>query len=340
MKGVVFLGDNEVEVRDFPDPKPAPGEVVIEMKIGGLCGSDLHKYHNDKKYAESREGMIAGHEPTGIVAEVGAGVTNVKVGDRVCVYHRTGCGYCVECVGGTPAHCPTGGAFGRTQDGSHADYMVTEARYCLPLPDSVSFDVGTQLACTAGTAFAGSSKIGGRAGDWYVVFGLGPVGLTALLMGQGMGYRTIGVDVQPYRVELAGRFGHAHTINAAEQDPVEAIRELTGGKGARGVVECSGNAIARKQAAQVAGRNGTVVYVGGGSPDLTINIGDLMGKNITILGNSVYPVNAYYDMVEFVQRNEVPLDDIVTHRYSIDQAVEAYRTFDAGETGKVVFDWS
>ena len=339
MKGVVFLGDSEVEVRDFPTPEPGPGQVVIQMKVGGLCGSDLHKYHSSREWAASREGMISGHEPAGVVSEVGANVDNVSMGDRVCVYHRTGCGYCVQCVSGTPAHCPTGGAFGRTQDGSHADYMVTEARYCMPLPDSLSFAVGTQLACTAGTAFAAAQKIPGHAGDHYVVFGLGPVGMTALLMGRAMGFETIGVDIQPYRLELASRIGQGTVIDASKQDPVEAIRDLTGGKGARGVVECSGSDKGRTQATSVAGRKATVVYVGSGAQDLKVRIGDIIGKDLTIRGNSVYPVSSYYEAVDFLQSHDVPLDEMVTHRYRIDQAVEAYNTFDAGRTGKVAFEW-
>ncbi len=340
MKGVVYLGDSEVEVRDFPDPEPGSGQVVIQMKIGGLCGSDLHKYHSSREWAAGREGMISGHEPTGVVVEVGKNVKNVKVGARVCVYHRVGCGYCVECVSGTPAHCPTGGAFGRTQDGSHADLMLTESRYCLPLPESLSFEVGTQLACTAGTAFAGASKILGHAGDTYVVFGLGPVGMTALLVGQGMGYQTIGIDVQAYRVALAERIGNGRVIDASKDDPVEVIQDLTNGRGATGVVECSGNSKARTQAAQVAGRKGTVVYVGGGgAANLMVSMGDLIGKDVTIRGNSVYPVSAYYEAVEFLQKTSVPLDDMVTHRYRIEDAVEAFNTFDSSQTGKVVFEW-
>ena len=339
MKGVVFLGDSEVEVRDFPTPEPGPGQVVIQMKVGGLCGSDLHKYHNNRVWAAEREGMISGHEPAGVVAEVGANVENVSVGDRVCVYHRVGCSYCVECVSGTPAHCPTGGSFGRTQDGSHADYMLTEARYCLPLPEFLSFAVGTQLACTAGTAFAAAGKVTGRAGDPYVVFGLGPVGLTALLMGRAMGYETIEVDIQPYRLELAARIGQGTVIDASKQDPVEAIGDLTGGKGARGVVECSGSDKARTQATSVAGRKATVVYVGSGAQNLTVRVGDIIGKDLTIRGNSVYPVGAYYQAVEFLASHDVPLDEMVTHRYKIEQAVEAFKTFDNGETGKAVFVW-
>ena len=90
MKGVVYLGDSEVEVREIAKPDPGPTEVVIEMKVGGLCGSDLHKYHSSRAWAQEREGMIAGHEPTGVVAELGRDVKNLSVGDRVCVYHSVG----------------------------------------------------------------------------------------------------------------------------------------------------------------------------------------------------------------------------------------------------------
>ena len=239
MKGVVYLGDSEVEVRDFSKPEPGLGQVVIQMKVGGLCGSDLHKYHSNREWASERKGMISGHEPAGVVVEVR----------------------------------------------------------------------------------------------------LGPVGLTALLMGQAMGFNAIGVDVQPYRVGLAERIGKGTVIDASVQDPVEAIRDLTGGKGATGVVECSGNGKARTQAARVAGRKATVVYIGSGQQDLTINVGDLIGKDITIRGNSVYPVGAYYEAVTFLETHTVPLDDIVTHRFKVEDAVEAFNTFDAGETGKVVFEW-
>ena len=122
MRGVVYLGDSEVEVRDFNRPEPGPGQVVIEMRVAGLCGSDLHKYHSSREWARERNGMISGHEPAGVVADVGKDVENVSEGDRVCVYHTVGCGHCAVCVSGTPVFCSNQGAFGRTRDGSHADY--------------------------------------------------------------------------------------------------------------------------------------------------------------------------------------------------------------------------
>ena len=339
MKGIVYLGDSEVEVRDFRKPEPGPGQVVVQMKAAGLCGSDLHKYHNSRAWAEERRGMISGHEPSGVVAEIGPGVTHLSVGDRVCVYHSLGCGHCQTCLSGEPVFCADEGAFGRTCDGSHADFMATDARYCLPLPDAFSFAVGTQLACTAGTAFAAVKKVLPHPGDALVVFGLGPVGMSALLMAGAMGYRTIGVDVNPHRIALAKRLGNDDVVDIRKDDPVQAIMDITRGNGAAGVVECSGNGTARTQAAAVAARRGTVVYVGAGAKEISLAPTHVMLKELTIRGNAVYSRGAYFEAVAFLQTHYVPLDELVTHRFGIDQAVEAFALFDRGDTGKVIFEW-
>lgn len=340
MKGVVYLGENEVEVRNFPQPEPGPGQVIIKMKVGGLCGSDLHKYRNSRKWASQRNGMISGHEPAGVIAEIGPNVDLLSVGDRVCVYHRVGCGHCMDCRSGYAAFCDdVRGAFGRTQDGSHADYMLTDARYCLPLPNELSFEVGTQLACTAGTSFSALRKIPAHSGETLVVFGLGPVGLSGLLLGIGMGYQGIGVEINPYRIELAKKVVQGIVIDAKKNNPIDLIQDLTRGKGVGGVLECSGNPIARRQAASVASRDATVIYIGGGPAELSINFSDLLSKDITIKGNSVYSIASYYEEVEFLLKHSIPLDAIVTHSFKIENAAEAFSIFDTGETGKVVFKW-
>jgi len=342
MKGVVYLGDSQVEVRDFATPAAGPGEVIVEIKVAGLCGSDLHKYHSSRQWAQDRDGMISGHEPVGVIAELGPHVDGLAVGDRVCVYHRTGCGLCPDCRSGNAAFCDdVRGAFGRTQDGSHADFMRTDARYCMPLPDEISFVTATQLACTAGTSFSALRKIPNKGADVLVVFGLGPVGMAGLLLGIGMGFHGIGVDVHPYRVAL-GRsvVGDGLIIDASGEDPVEAILDHTRGRGASGVLECSGSAVARRQAATVAGRGATAVYVGGGTPDIQVDMGDVLQKDLTLRGNSVFSMASYFEAVEFLRRTPVRLDDIVTHRFGIDEAKEAFSVFDAGETGKVILEWS
>ncbi|MEE2657751.1 MAG: alcohol dehydrogenase catalytic domain-containing protein [Candidatus Latescibacterota bacterium] len=339
MRGVVYLGESEVEVRDFPDPEPGPGQVVIEMRVGGLCGSDLHKYHSSREWAVRREGMISGHEPAGVVAEIGAAVDNVVVGDRVCIYHRTGCGQCADCVSGYAASCSEGGAFGRTRDGSHADYMLTEARYCMKLPPALSFAAGTQLACTAGTAYSAVSKVEARPDDRIVVFGLGPVGLTTLLLARAIGYDAIGVEVHPYRVEFARLLSDGLIIDAGI-DATQAIADLRAEVGVKAVLECSGSAWARRQSTSIAGRGAVVVYVGGGNPELSVEIGDVIGKDLCLRGSSVYTMRQYYEAAQLLTERGLSLDALVTHRYPLEQAPEAFRLFDSGESGKVIFDWT
>lgn len=339
MKGAVYLGGSEIEVREFPRPEPGPGEVLVEMKSAGLCGSDLHKYHNDRAWAEERKGMIAGHEPAGVVAELGPDVGNVSIGERVCVYHSLGCGHCRYCLSGEPVFCADEGAFGRTRDGCHADFMLAPARHCLHLPDELSFDVGAMLACTACTAFAALRKLPVQAGDTVAVFGLGPVGLTGLLMAQAIGCRGIGVEVSSYRIDLARRLGCDLLVNAHDSDAPEAIMDFTDGQGANGILECSGAPVARTQTGAAAAKHGHIVIVGAGADEVLLAERAILGKELTIQGNAVFSMQSYFEAVEFLMTHSLPLDDMVTHRLEIEQAPEAFALFDTGDTGKVVFAW-
>lgn len=340
MKGACYLGESRLEVRDYPDPKPGFGEVLIQMKAAGLCGSDLHKYHDSREWAARRKGMISGHEPAGVVAAVGPGVDTVRVGDRVSVYHSLGCGHCRFCFAGTPQFCRDEGAFGRTRDGCHADFMTTPARYCLPLPPEFSFATGATLACTALTAYAALQKIPIEHGKTLVVFGLGPVGLTGLLLAQASGLRAIGVDVNPYRLELAEKFSPHLVVDAAKTDPVKAILDATDGEGAHGVLECSGNATARTQTAMVSAWHGCVVIVGAGDVKVSIDTDQYLKKELVVRGNLVCSMSQYYQAVDFLRAHPaVRLDDMITHRFRITEAAEAFAVFDGGKTGKVMFEW-
>jgi propanol-preferring alcohol dehydrogenase len=176
-------------------------------------------------------------------------------------------------------------------------------------------------------------------GETLVVFGLGPVGMAALLMGESMGYRCVGVDISAYRLDLAKRLSGGNVLDASEVDPVQVVKDLTEGKGAQGVLECSGSGAARTQTAALAARHGTVVVVGAGDKDITFTFTDILRKALTIRGNAVFSMSAYFDTVEFLQQNEVPLENMVTHRFTVDQGVEAFQLFDTGQTGKVIFEW-
>ena len=140
-----------------------------------------------------------------------------------------------------------------------------------------------------------------------MVFGLGPVGLSVLVMGQAMGFNCVGVDINPYRIEQAKRLVEGTILDGKALDPVEGVKDLTG------VVECSGSGVARRQAPAVAGLHATVVYVGAGAKEITMNPLDVMRKELTIRGNAVYSMGAYFEAVRFLQANSIQMDDLVTH---------------------------
>jgi threonine dehydrogenase-like Zn-dependent dehydrogenase len=345
MKGVVFLGNRQLEIRDFPDPTPGPGEVVLQIKASGMCGSDLKFYRSANAAAELGLGgdgdpIIGGHEPCGVVAEVGPGV-NAKqafVGQRVMDHHYYGCGVCKHCRQGWSQLCGDGFVvYGVTGNGAHADYMKVPAATLVPLPDELSFAEGAAVSCGTGTAYNALRRMHLVGGTTMAVFGPGPVGLSATMLGPVLGVRVIAVDIGPERLELAKQFGAEHVINAKDDDPVKAIKELTGGEGVDYALECSGSPDARLAAVQGARTWGTVCFVGEGQT-VTLDVSrDMIRKQITLLGSWTFNTIAQADCARFVAANQVPVEKLFTQRYKLDQAADAYRLFDTQTTGKGVF---
>jgi len=339
MRGVVLLGDSECCVKEFPDPVPGPGEVRVKMMATGICGSDLHLYHIDKERAEKRGDRIPGHEPCGIVDEVGHEVRKVKAGDRVVVNHYLGCGHCDECASGNVMWCRERRGYGGAIDGSHADFVIADERNCVPMPDSISFIDGAFVACPGGTAYSSMRKLEVGAGDSVAIFGLGPVGLSGLILAKAMGGKVIGVDIIDERTELATQLGADAVVNAQKEDPVEAIRNFTDVKGAALAFEASGSAKGRSDIVSCLRRGGKVVFVGAGSSEKVIDPGQLIGSQLTLMGSFVLPLWMTWEMLDFLNTQNVSFERTVTHRFSIEEAPEAYRIFDEGKTGKVVFEW-
>ena len=339
MRGVVFTGDRQAQVCDFADPVPGPGEVVVQMKASGLCGSDLHFYRQE---AEKRAGSltISGHEPSGVIAALGAGVTNVKVGDRVSVYHWLGCGRCKLCRAGKPMLCAERRAHSLSLHGSNADLMLTDESNCLPLPDELSFAVGAMLACTAGTAYSSMNKLHPSGEDTVAVFGLGPVGLCGMLVAKGMGGHVIGVEPVSERRELALDLGADEVIDPGQvQDVCAVVRDLTQGEGADLSFETSGSAAGQNGAVDCLRVGGKAVFVGFGGSGKTIDPTQIIERELTLMGSYVNPIYMYWDVIRFIVAKELPLDKMVTHRFAIEEAPEAFRLFDQGKTGKVILEW-
>ncbi len=339
MKGVIFPGDRRAEVKDYPEPQPGPGEVVVKMQAAGLCGSDLHLY---RQTAAQRAGntTIPGHEPSGIVAEVGAGVQHVHVGDRVSVYHYRGCGRCQHCLAGTIMWCPERRGYGGPIHGSDADYLLTDARNCLPLPDELSFAHGALIACAAGTAFSSTRKLQLSGEDTLVIFGQGPVGLCGLLMAKAMGARVVGVEPIAERRALAQTLGADEVLDPGSEDIEAVVKDLTHGQGADAAFETSGSAAGQNGAVDCLRLGGRAVFVGFGVREKTLNPSQFIGRQLTLMGSFVMPIYAYWDLVHFILDHHLPLEAMITHRFRLDDAPKAFKIFDAGRTGKVIFEWA
>ena len=333
MRGVVFLGNRQLEIRDFPDPQPGPGEAVVKMRASGLCGSDLHVYRGAQAQTS-----IGGHEPCGEVAALGPGVTGLQVGARVINHHYAGCGACKYCRIGYEQLCVHGHRiFGFGTHGGNADYLLVPARTLLPLPDELTFEEGAAVACGTGTAYMALKKLDVSGRDTLAVYGQGPVGLSATLLGKAMGARVIAVDVTPDRLELARNFGADVVLNPGEGDPVAAIRELTHGEGADATLDCTGHAAAREQTVQSARVWGRACFVGEGGT-VTLNVSrDVIHKHLTIYGSWTFGTVGMAECAQFIVDRGLPLARLITHRFPLDQAVEAFRIFDTGTTGKCVF---
>jgi threonine dehydrogenase-like Zn-dependent dehydrogenase len=348
VRGVVFLGDRELELREFPDPRPGPGEVVLAMKASGMCGSDLHPYRAPRSGGAARSlglgggagPVIAGHEPCGVVAERGPEVPAAAAppGARVMCHHYKGCGSCRHCRAGWAQLCPRGiVVYGMTGHGGHAPYMVVPASTLVPLPDELSFEAGAAISCGTGTAYQALRRLDVSGRDTLAVFGQGPVGLSATLLGVAMGARVVAVEVGPERRALARALGADAVIDPEATDPVTALRELTGGEGVDAALDCSGHPAARAAAARATRPWGRVGLVGEGG-QVTFDVSpDLLRRQLTLHASWTFSTLIQEECARFIVRRRVPLERLLTDRYALAQAGAAYRRFDTQTTGKGVF---
>jgi threonine dehydrogenase-like Zn-dependent dehydrogenase len=340
MRGILLPGDRRVQVSEFPEPTPGEGEVVVQMRAAAVCGSDLHTYRTSAEKRAASAGMIAGHEPAGLVVACGPGVHRVAPGTRVSVYHYRGCGHCRRCLGGQIMWCAERRGYGGPIHGSDADYLLTDERNCLPLPDGLSFEIGALLACNTSTAYSSMQKLNPSGRDTVVIFGLGPVGLNGLLIAKAMGARVLGVDISPIRQKLAAELGADAVFDPSKVDVPAEVRLRTAGDGAPLAFETSGSARAQAQLLDVLGYGGKAALVGIGSSQPSINPSALVGKQLSLMGSFVSSIQQHFELLQFIHDHALPLEGMITHRLGLDDAEEAFSLADRAETGKVMFVWS
>ena len=328
MKSLELPGNGEVACIDAPDPEPGTGEVLVDTRVSALCGSELKAYRG-----EGMERGNSGHEAAGIVSKMGPGVSAPRVGQRVGVSAVSGCGDCPFCARGQYTWCED-----RTYHGStHAERFVTAARACHVLPDDVPWDAGVLLTGDGfGVPYHTSTKLRNEPVDWVAVFGTGPIGLGNTLMQTWLGRQVIAVDVSRERLDLAEKLGAAHAIDAGVAGDVpEAVRRLTGDRGADVCIEAAGRPETARQCFRAVRTAGTVVF-NGEQPEVELSpSADFIRRDITAVGSWYYHFSEFPEMLA-LYRAGLDVERLITHRFPLEEADEGFRLMAAGLTGKVL----
>lgn len=344
MRAVLFPGDRKVVLDEREIPTPAWGQVLIRTRASAICRSDMGLYTGLSNIVGGEAAgsglVVPGHEPAGEVVAVGEGVEWVKVGDRVAGYLPIGCGHCEHCRAGYFMLCEGWKCLGFDVDGGDADYHMLPERNALLLPNEISFVAGALLTDMIGTQYHTQKVLGVNAGMSVAVFGMGPMGAAAVLVASALGARVVAVDILGARLEMATELGAAETVNSGSSDPVDALRKLTGGRGVEVAIDCSGAPPAQNAALDAAAKRGAVAFVGE-SRSTQINPSDqIIRKLLTVVGGWYFPISEWDEICRFVLDHQLPVEKLVTHTFSLDEAAEAFRAFDARETEKAVFVWN
>ncbi|MFN2463303.1 MAG: zinc-binding dehydrogenase [Candidatus Dormibacteria bacterium] len=343
MRGAVLPGERRVELRNYEVPVPGPGQVLVRTRASGLCGSDLRAIYRPSVQGngpEAYRGVIAGHEPAGVIETIGPDVEGWAAGDRVLLYHIVGCGDCDDCRAGWMISCTSDAraAYGWQRDGGHADFILAEARTLVALPPELSFVDGALVACGFGTSYAACLRAGIAAGETVLVTGLGPVGLGTAMIARAMGANVIGVEANVKRAEVARGLG-VGVVLAAADGTLEDVRERTAGMGVEVAIDCSAAQGGRDLTLTALRRWGRAVWVGEGGSFTFEPSPALIHHQLTLNGSWVCSVQQMRELVGLLVKWGTSPEAIVTNRLQLDEVERAYREFDSGMTGKIVLTW-
>jgi threonine dehydrogenase-like Zn-dependent dehydrogenase len=346
MIGAILPGNSTVELREFDVPVPGHGEVLIKMKSSTICGSDIraiYREHVGKGPEGYQPGTIAGHEPSGQIVETGPGCRRFKKNDRVIVYHISGCGVCNDCRRGYMISCTSEyrRAYGWQRDGGMAEYLLAEEKDLVYLPDELSYSDGAQVACGFGTVYEGLEKIGVSGNDAVLITGLGPVGLATAMLCRALGAKKVfGIEVIDERISISRKLSLFDEVIKVDDSNVEQIRDLTSGHGVEKAIDCSANNKARLTCIQATRKWGKIVFLGEGGTVEFQPSRDIIHDQKTIYGSWVTSIWRMEELVERLVRWKIKPESLITHRFKLSQANEAYSLMASGKCGKVavVFD--
>jgi alcohol dehydrogenase/L-iditol 2-dehydrogenase len=341
MRAVVKYGrqPGNVAVQDVAEPTISPEQVLVEMAAVGVCGSDIHLWHENQSWTIQCP-VILGHEWAGTIVDVGENVAGWTVGERVAVETAAFvCGQCSYCLTGAYHMCPHRKGYGNLIDGAMTRYVAVRPGILHRIPRSVSFEHAalTEPACVATQALTVNSRI--KPGDTVVIQGAGTIGIMALQIARISGAGTIimlGTDVDVQRMEVAQELGAHYTVNVQHDDASALIRSLGDGFGADMVVDCTGVSAALKQAMALVRPLGSIVKIGWGPQPLTFSLDPLVAKAATLQGSFSHTYATWERVLSLMATGQLNLDPMIGGVYPLDEWQAGFHAMEAGENVKSV----
>ncbi len=312
-----------LEMHDVPIPSIGDRDVLVRVRAAAICHSDVH-YRAGLSPVHPLP-LTLGHEVAGVVEQAGVAVTNVHVGERVCLHYNIACGDCYYCSTGNEQFCESVRMLGHTTQGGYAEYIVVPARNALHLPEEIPFPQGATLMCASATAFHALHKARLAGGESVAVFGIGGLGFSTIQLAKAFGaMQVFAVDVKEVKLELAARHG-AVPVNAAQVDAVEEIRRATGNSGVEVSIEMIGLPQTMHQAIQCLRPLGRAVLVGLAGRPLEIDTyRELLGKEAEVIGSNDHLLQELPTVIELARRKVLDTAAVVTRTIPLEaQAINA-----------------
>jgi|GEM_PF-530599 len=344
MKALVYTGNRNLTLlQGYSKPKVEKDHVLIKISKTAICGTDVHKFGDPEDKIEKINGDIAisGHEATGWILELGSNVEEFALGQRVLVAGVFGCNTCPQCKEGFNTGCENGvSGLHWNNHGCNAEYISIPASNVIPLPDKVSFDTAAVLTCAGGTAMTIMQETGLQKNQKLAIVGLGPVGLSLLILAKSIGVQVAGVEISQARIKMAKELGLDLVVDPTEEDPILAIRRWSSNNGCEIVAECVGKTDTQLQSLEMVANRGKIAYAGLSNDKVPLTIlQSIIGKGgLTLIGIAATPIVYMKELVSLTAEKKLPFSKLITHHFKLENALEALILMEKGTSGKIIFD--
>ena len=339
MKGVLLPGNKKVLIEEFPIPKPRENEVLVKIKSSAICRSDLSLYYGDAVVQGDRAGkVITGHEPSGFVHSIGRNVKHIKEGDRVAIYLAIGCGHCKYCYQGSFHLCDKWECLGFTVDGGNAEYCVVPANNVLKVPNTMSFNEAAFSTDKFGTLYSAAKKLNVSGSGVIGVFGMGPMGASGVVVSKNMGATVVAIDIESSRRDFAKSLGADYVLDPSDKNFIDQVMSITNNNGFDYAMDCSGKTHAHNAALNSLAKFGSLIMIGENS-STTINPSDqLIRKQTSIIGSWYFDINEFDEILDFIITKKIDLNKLISKKFTLDQAEQAFREFDQRKISTAIFE--